>query len=73
MIIEKMKERYKHMRILTYIISNDNFSVATTSLDKALEYSSQLGVPYRVELIKTVKKSHYNEKRVAAIRSRAKA
>lgn len=61
------------MRTLTYTITKNDFSVTTTSLDKARQYSAQLGVPYKIELVTPTNKSNYNEKRVAAIRSRAKA
>lgn len=61
------------MRTLTYTITKGDFSVTTTSLDKAKQYSAQLNVPYEIALITPRTKSNYNEKRVAAIRAKAQA
>lgn len=61
------------MRTLTYTITKGDFSVTTTNLDKAKQYSNQLGVPYEIALVTPKTKSNYNEKRVAAIRAKAQA
>lgn len=61
------------MRTLTYTITKGDFSVTTTNLEQAKQYSNQLGVPYEITLVTPKTKSNYNEKRVAAIRAKAQA
>lgn len=61
------------MRTLTYTITKGDFSVTTTNLEQAKQYSNQLGVPYEIALVTPKTKSNYNEKRVAAIRAKAQA
>ena len=61
------------MRILTYTITKGDFSVTTTNLEQAKQYSNQLGVPYEITLVTPRTKSNYNEKRIAAIRAKAQA
>ena len=59
------------MRTLTYTITKGDFSVTTTNLEQAKQYSNQLSVPYEITLVTPRTKSNYNEKRVAAIRAKA--
>ena len=44
------------MRTLTYTITKGDFSVTTTNLEQAKQYSNQLGVPYEIALVTPTKR-----------------